>query len=227
MASTSSALVKTIRLPQHSVSMPSFASLFMSGQSLIHTQGCSFGHKPTALLFTSRELHFTKRCLCLYLLLPLGALQWRTWNLYAYSSCWATGEEIVPGGLTGGTLTWTVRGVVQFPPGENQSFPKNGCMMNIYIYYCMFTSREQHFTKRCLCLYLLLPLGALQWITWNLHAYSSCWATGEEIVPGGLTGRTLTWTVRDVGLIPTWGKSIISQKWMCDEYLCLLLHVYI
>ena len=42
---------------------------------------------------------------------------------------------------------------------------------------------------------------------------------GGEIVPGGLTGRALTWTVRGVGSIP---KSVFSLKWMYDEYLHLL-----
>ena len=79
-----------------------------------------------------------------------------------------------------------------------------------------------NFTKICLCLYLLFQLGALQWSKWNLYAYSSCWAIGKDIVPGGLTGRVLTWTVRGVDLIPTWGKSIFSPKWMYDEYLHLL-----
>ena len=95
--------------------------------------------------------------------------------------------------------------------------------MNIYIYYCMFTSRELNFTKRCLSLHLLVPLGALQLNPWNIYTYSSFWAIGEEIVPGGLVGRALTWTLRGLHLIPTWGKSIFSLKWIYDEYLHLLL----
>ena len=49
----------------------------------------------------------------------------------------------------------------------------------------------------------------------------------EEIVPTGLRGRAVTWTVRGVGLIPTWGESIFSLKRMYNEYFHLLFHVYI
>ena len=47
------------------------------------------------------------------------------------------------------------------------------------------------------------------------------------MVSGGLTGRALTWTVQIVGSICTMGKPIFALKWMYDEYLHLLLHVYI
>ena len=99
-----------------------------------------------------------------------------------------------------------------FPRWESNHLSQSmWCMMNIYIYCCMFTSKELNFTKRCLSLYLLVPLGALWWSTWKLYAYSSCWAIGEEIVSGGLSGRALTWTMRGVGLSPTWGKSIFPK----------------
>ena len=46
-------------------------------------------------------------------------------------------------------------------------------------------------------------------------------------MPDGLTGRATTWTVSDVGSVPTLGKSIFSLISMYDEHLHLLLHVYI
>ena len=71
------------------------------------------------------------------------------------------GKRLSPIGLTGRTLTWTVRVVGLIPTWGKSVFPSNGCMMDIYIYYCMFISRELNFIKRCLCLYLLVQLAAL------------------------------------------------------------------
>ena len=110
-------------------------------------------------------------------------------------------------------------------------FPRWGWkphLSHIYIYYCMLTSRELNVTKRCLCLYILIPLGPLWWCTCNLYAYSSCWAIREEIVPGGLSGWALTWTVWGMGLIPTWGKSILSLKmdvWWVFTFITACLHL--
>ena len=50
---------------------------------------------------------------------------------------------------------------------------------------------------------------------------------GKRLSPIDLTGRAVSWTVRGVGLIPTWGKSVFSLKRMYNEYFHLLFHVYI
>ena len=81
--------------------------------------------------------------------------------------------------------------------------------MNVYI----IASRELKFTKRCLCIYFfhyMLCDGA----------HGTCMhialaeLLGKRFSLLGLTGRALTWTVRGVGSIPTWGKNQSALKWM-------------
>ena len=66
---------------------------------------------------------------------PLGALWWSTWNLYAYRSCWPTGEEIVLGSLIGRALTWTVQVVGLIPTGGKSILSLKWMYHDIYINY--------------------------------------------------------------------------------------------